>query len=487
MNNFTKITANVSGKVTKNTLEGKEYSVVPMVMMVEGVLNGSYGPLLYPTKEIAKTPEIWNHKPVVVNHPSDNNSACTIDYLNSNKIGMIMNAHSEDGKLKADAFIDMEKASAVDNRIVQNIKNNIVTELSTGLFTDLMGPAGTFNGKKYDYVAVNYRPDHLAVLPDNVGACSVNDGAGFLRLNSKKDNSAKYSIELEEIDDNLEKMIVSKVNNCVKNILDTESYSLIANELNDKVSDFEIVGVYDDCVVYKTIQEKGLYKQPFKIENSKVVFTESCIDIFEALSKNITQNYVKNRKVFPMEKQELIEALISNELTDFTEDSKTSLEKMDIDVLKNIHSLATVLTDNKENVKKDVKTVPDEDVVSKEVKNKEEKVIDSEMSVEDFIKNKVPKKLQPVLANGLQTYNQQKKLFIDKIMTNKKNIFTREILNTKELEELQGIAALAVENKKENDGEIPVLMNYKGQADPANDDSKVDDFEPLVVQNLKFD
>lgn len=55
-------------------------------------------------------------------------------------------------------------------------------ELSTGLFTqNEPAPAGaTFNGRPYDYVARNYRPDHLAVLPDQIGACSLADGCGVL-------------------------------------------------------------------------------------------------------------------------------------------------------------------------------------------------------------------------------------------------------------------------------------------------------------------
>ena len=39
---------------------------------------------------------------------------------------------------------------------------------------------GNYMGKSYTYIAKNYRPDHLAVLPDNSGACSISDGCGVL-------------------------------------------------------------------------------------------------------------------------------------------------------------------------------------------------------------------------------------------------------------------------------------------------------------------
>ena len=40
---------------------------------------------------------------------------------------------------------------------------------------------GDWNGKAYVGIARNYRPDHLAILPDMKGACSIADGAGLCR------------------------------------------------------------------------------------------------------------------------------------------------------------------------------------------------------------------------------------------------------------------------------------------------------------------
>ena len=53
-------------------------------------------------------------------------------------------------------------------------------ELSTGLFTDNepARPGATHNGRAYGHVARAHRPDHLAILPDRRGACSVDDGCG---------------------------------------------------------------------------------------------------------------------------------------------------------------------------------------------------------------------------------------------------------------------------------------------------------------------
>jgi hypothetical protein len=68
---FLNITIN-NFKTTKTTteiLDGREYLVVPMVMILEGVHDGSSGKIYYPKEELQKTPKIWNMKPIVVNHP----------------------------------------------------------------------------------------------------------------------------------------------------------------------------------------------------------------------------------------------------------------------------------------------------------------------------------------------------------------------------------------------------------------------------------
>ncbi len=175
--------ANAKASLVRNgEMTGRKFKVVPMVMIVEGVLNGSNGPLFYPKDEMAVCPEAWDHKPVVVNHPDSGVSACSPEELTKRKVGYIFNTKFEKvGRLKAEAWIDIELANNVDKRIVEAIDNEETLELSTGLFTDNENTPGTHDGVAYDAIARNYRPDHLAILPDNVGACSKLAGAGFIR------------------------------------------------------------------------------------------------------------------------------------------------------------------------------------------------------------------------------------------------------------------------------------------------------------------
>jgi len=177
------ITRNQSPKVRQATLHGRDYLVFPLTLIVPGVLNGSQGPLYYPIEEISKDPTAWNGVPIVVRHPQDSGgrhrSGRDPDVLNEQGVGYVFKAKAN-GKLQAEGWFDVERTEKVDPRILQNLRAGKPIELSTGLFTD-NEPAengASYKGRSYAFIARNYRPDHLAILPDQEGACSVRDGCG---------------------------------------------------------------------------------------------------------------------------------------------------------------------------------------------------------------------------------------------------------------------------------------------------------------------
>ena len=53
----------------KQTWQGREYLVAPVIILVEGVHNGSGGPALYTAEELSNHPSRWDGVPVVVDHP----------------------------------------------------------------------------------------------------------------------------------------------------------------------------------------------------------------------------------------------------------------------------------------------------------------------------------------------------------------------------------------------------------------------------------
>lgn len=186
-----RVVANVSGKVRREKLHGRDYLVAPLTMLREQVLNGSDGPLFYPAVEWRRYPGSWNGMPLVVRHPVDEQGKPTTardpGVLAQQWIGNVYRSAAGDS-LTAEAWFDeaatraQDKALPGPQQMIPRLNRGEPIELSTGLFTDnVPAPAGAVhNGVAYTHVATNYRPDHLAILPDQKGACSVADGCGVL-------------------------------------------------------------------------------------------------------------------------------------------------------------------------------------------------------------------------------------------------------------------------------------------------------------------
>lgn len=189
------LVANFAGKVRRTSLEGREHLVAPLTLIVPGVLNGSKGPLLYLLEDLQATADLWNGIPILKNH-SDGSGRNPSVYEKA-RIGTIFNARVENGKLRAEGWFDVERTRKVDYRILPAIEAGQLVELSTGLQVDTEPVSGTFVmgvcGKPYTGIARNYRPDHLAILPDAVGACSTFDGCGINNANHSEED--KMSVD----------------------------------------------------------------------------------------------------------------------------------------------------------------------------------------------------------------------------------------------------------------------------------------------------
>lgn len=170
----------------RQTLNGREFVVADVVMLKEGVLNGSKGPLFYPLEEIARYPGMWNGFPLTTpTHPLAANglpiSARSPEAWNRYTVGYIFNDRMVGKARHAEIWVDVEIANKLEPRLVPRVLSNKPINVSTGLFTtdERLAQNMTWtDGKTYTHIARNYRPDHLAILLDDLGACSVRDGCG---------------------------------------------------------------------------------------------------------------------------------------------------------------------------------------------------------------------------------------------------------------------------------------------------------------------
>ena len=183
-----KIRLQAGAELQPQTHEGRDYLVAPVVMIVEGVVNGE---LVRATTLAASVPG-WNGRPVLLNHPDHVGvpvSANTPKTLSDQQIGLIFNAHMEDNKLIAEAWLDVEKISELGERaerILEAIRNHDQVEISTGYYSQITNESGTFEGEDYSGIQTFWIPDHLAILTDQNGACSWKDGCGIPRAASQE-------------------------------------------------------------------------------------------------------------------------------------------------------------------------------------------------------------------------------------------------------------------------------------------------------------
>ena len=157
------------------THAGRSYLVAPVVALREGVLNG----VLVEAVEFAKYPEAWMGRPCPISHPQLDGkyiSANWPDVWANDVPGHFWNVEADGDKLRGEIWIDLEKAERIGERamqIVTRLRANQPIEVSTGYFCDTDETPGLWKGVAYSGIARNIRPDHLALLPDEIGACTL--------------------------------------------------------------------------------------------------------------------------------------------------------------------------------------------------------------------------------------------------------------------------------------------------------------------------
>ena len=463
--NFHAITTNLNvARTRRDSLEGRDCVVVPMVMLTEGVHSGSRGPLYYPGEELAKSPEVWNHKPVVVNHPTLNGaavSACDPVVLSSRKIGLVLNTRwdSRHKKLRAEAWLDPPKTELVDDRVMDAIRNHRPLELSTGLFADYVPEEGTWNNKPYKFVARNYKPDHLAVLPDQVGACSMADGAGFLR------NSAPAAQWMKDF----EKLVGESVGIALKRtgiLLNSEASPELREALFQVLTKNQVgMWVEDVYPEHVILNYRGQYlRQGYRFRDGELTLIGDPTEVSRTIQYVAATEPSTSKAAEPTTNQEksmskeLIDGIIADANSQWQEGDRSFLEGLAPEHLSKLKTPAQTTT-----------TV-----------NTTSTVV-APKTLESFVAS-APAEFQAILNQGLAAHKQEKDRHIAVIIANDKCKFTKEVLEAKPLEELQAIAALC----EAAPAEKPV-PNYAGAATPVGNSAKTEQEEKLELPTMNFE
>jgi hypothetical protein len=169
----------------------REYLVAPCVMIVEGVLNGGY----VPGDEIRACH--WDGIPLVINHPlAADGTPISANSPDVPPVGRVFrtqySALQAQGhtltRAQAELWLDVAQVEALGGealQAMQMLETQTPLEVSTAFFSDAEPTRGSFLGVRYNEIHHNLRADHLALLPNSIGACNWQNGCGSPRLNEQ--------------------------------------------------------------------------------------------------------------------------------------------------------------------------------------------------------------------------------------------------------------------------------------------------------------
>lgn len=488
--------ANLAGKTRRETLNGREHIVAPLSLIVPGVLNGSQGPLYYPPEEVSKSPEDWNGVPIVVNHPMADGiaiSARSPDVLNTSSIGTVFHARV-DGKLLAEGWFDVEKTAEVDSRVLNALLDGDSIEISTGLFTDNEeAPEGSsYLGKPYTHIARNYKPDHLAILPEGKGACSIADGCGVLNEDGKPTTN---KISHEEVRDKLQTLVRGR------------------HSGNDLVW---IEAVFTSYFVYsvgETLYTLG-YSVDMRSNDRVTISSEPSVEVKRVVQyKPVTNNKGGENQMSEKKKKDMVDKLIANACC-WEEKDREFLSGLEDDKLKKLveqgekekryELIANAVTKgfkfdesinpsnvirvvfNAETNEWDVEQRKDakpEDEPETTTNNEEETV--KPKTTQEWMQD-APPEIQSAVRNAMNLEAQHKARIIERLTANldneAKSVVVQQ-LNTNTLEELQVLESLA---PKQPEG-IQEHPRYVGASTPTGNrqtpEIDKDDILPLPAMS----
>lgn len=460
----------------KEVFNGIDHVVVPVIALVEGVLQSanSPSPELALASEFGKAPAGWNGRPVTINHPElrgQKVSANSPEVLETEQVGQLFNTVLDGKKLKTEAWINISRANELGGEIKENVdrllKGDIV-EVSTGLFSDVEKESGIHDGEKFNGIWRNVVPDHLAILDaGTIGACSVADGCGANRANSgryissinhespfvpcenctcsRKNESSPLASNGENPDDREDGKgtIFDRLKDLVSFKANKElSHNSVRNAINAVLASEEGFTFLVDIFAKHVIVEKEgtLFRRNFKITTSgKVKLDQEATPVrFEADFVDLRMN-----EEDIMDKDKFVTDLIANEGSGFEEGDKDWLLALEDGQLEKLTpKAATAQVDVKSEefitaVKAEAEKVKANVGTETVVKKAEPQTLD------DYI-NSAPDAMQEVLSSGVRAFNSRKDELTKQIKANEKNKFSDEDLKNMNMRALENLAALSV-------------------------------------------
>lgn len=215
---------NKSSKITKEIINNKEHYIIRDVVPVidDVVMNNG----LYPKDEIDKSYKSINGNLMPIGHPNINGqfvSASHAKAINEYYGGAwAENVRKEQDKVLLDCYVDIEfarnheKGKQLLERLDAMFNGEDVSpiHISTGLILNKIYKTGKSKGKKYYWIATNMQFDHVAILLNEQGAATPDEGVGIF-VNSE----GEYQIEYASLNESSTQTIQNAISNAIHNAL----------------------------------------------------------------------------------------------------------------------------------------------------------------------------------------------------------------------------------------------------------------------------
>jgi len=307
-----------ASNISTTTINGQEHYVirgaVPIVDDI--VMNGG----LYPAEEINNSYQTMEGKLMPLPHPMVDGkyvSANDPRAINTYHVGAWAQNVSKSGdQVVMDVYINKAVAETkpdgkrLINRLDEMIAgtNTDPIHLSTGLLTNKEKKSGESKGKKHSWIARNMQFDHIAILLDEPGAGTPEEGVGMF-VNADGQEGEVETASLIDAANSLKDGLLNKVKFFLTHNSDA-SFDEIYQMLREAIrapsgSDAYryVVTVWPDKFVYE--EGNKLFQQKYLIDDSEVTLVGEPVEVV----RKPTEYEVKtNGETNPM-KEKMIAAL----------------------------------------------------------------------------------------------------------------------------------------------------------------------------------
>jgi hypothetical protein len=395
------------------SLNDRPHLVVPVVMMTEGVHNGIY----HSIEELGKYAHTWNGIPVTVNHPRVNGthvSANEPTILENYQVGAVFHSYVEDNKLKGEVWLDEERLRTVSPAAFTYILAKKPMDVSLGITSDYETREGEWNGEHYDRVAINDRPDHLALLPNGTGACSWDDGAG-IRVNEQSKSEKVHPISFYVVS-------LSEKVRAVSRLVDTLDSETTINFVED---------VLENEVIYRqhTMSEgrppeQLYYRRAYTFSNNVAEWNGAPVPVVREVKYRVIN--ANEGGTMPVRKEKISKLIDAGV---FEEKDREMLEKLEDGVFNALKVPEPKTVEKVVEVEKKGEVTVNEAI---EVLKKDEKV---------DLMSLFPQETQAMLKESVEMYRAHKEALVAKIKAYEGNKFTEDELKAMNPDQLTKIAA----------------------------------------------